>query len=202
VPHVPDSSAIRALLPHVGCDCYAIDPAGRFVWRDSLAEIDLGGIAQGFVGGCIADTLRALGLNDFLIDVSGDVVTGGHRPGGGAWRIGIQHPRQPDSLLVRVEMPTACVTTSGDYEQFFMHDGVRYHHVFDPHTGWPVRGVTSVSIFTDDPVAADCYTKVVFVLGPERGRAFLDARPDLRGLIVSESPSGVLHQTWSDGGPP
>jgi thiamine biosynthesis lipoprotein len=198
MPHVPAPDSIRALLPHIRCDAYEITADGRFVWRDSLAEIDLGGIAQGFVAACVADTLRALGRRDFLIDVSGDIVCGGRRPGGAPWRIGIQNPRRPDSLLARLDLDVTAVTTSGAYEQFFEQDGKRYHHVFDPRTGWPATGATSVTVLSSDPIAADCYATAVFVMGPERGLAFLERRPDLRGVIVTEPSPGRLHLAWSD----
>lgn len=199
-PHVPDSAAVQALLPHIGCDRFEILSDGRFVWHDPEAAIDLGGIAQGFVAGCVAESLRALGLENFLIDVSGDLVAGGHRPDGRRWRLGIQNPRRPDSLLARMELDAVAVTTSGDYEQFFIRDGVRYHHIFDPRTGWPARGVASVTVFSDDPVAADCYATAIFVLGPERGLAFLRERSDLRGAIVTEM-QGTLHVAWDDEAP-
>jgi thiamine biosynthesis lipoprotein len=198
-PRVPEPGEIAAALAHVGCDVFAIGADGRFEWRDPVAEIDLGGIAQGFVAGCVADTLRAMGLSRFLVDISGDLVASGTRAAGGAWRIGIQHPRRPDSLLARLPLDVAAITTSGDYEQYFERDGVRYHHVIDPNTGVPARGAVSVSVLAADPVAADCYTKVVFVLGAERGLAFLNARPDLRGIVVRETTPGVLQVDTSDG---
>jgi thiamine biosynthesis lipoprotein len=198
--HVPDSSAVRAALHHVGCEVYTLMPDGRLVWNDAEAMLDLGGIAQGYVAQCVADTLRGRGVRDFLIDISGDLVAGGERPGGGPWRIGVQHPRRPDSLLARLRLDAAAVTTSGDYEQFFESGGRRYHHVFDPATGRPVdNGVVSVTVLSDDAVDADCYTKVIFVLGPERGLELLEARPDLRGLVVSEPRPGRLEVRWSDG---
>jgi thiamine biosynthesis lipoprotein len=197
-PHVPDSAQVRAALAHVGCDTWSLTPEGRFVWHDDRAEIDLGGIAQGYVAGVVAESLQALGLHDFLIDVSGDIVCGGRRADGRAWRIGVQHPRRPDSLLTRFDLDVAAVTTSGDYEQFFVDSGRRYHHIFDPATGWPASRVVSATVLADDPVAADCYAKVVFVLGPERGLAFLDARPDLRGLLVTEPEPGRVVVHWSD----
>jgi len=197
-PRVPADTEIAAALAHVGCEVFAITPDGRFEWRDDRAEIDLGGIAQGFVAGCVADSLRAMRLTRFLIDISGDLVTSGARADGGPWRIGIQHPRRPDSLAARLALDVAAITTSGDYEQTFERDGVRYHHILDPHSGRPARDVASVSVLCADPVAADCYTKVVFVLGAERGIAFLDARPDLRGIVIQVAPGGRLELRTSD----
>jgi len=174
-----------------------LSPEGHLRWNDAVAELDLGGIAQGFVCERIADLLQARGIHRFLVDVSGDIVTAGRRADGGPWRIGIQDPRRPDSLLATVVLDARAVTTSGDYEQFFEATGVRYHHIFDPATGWPVRGMQSATVVADDPVAADCYAKVVFVLGPDRGLAFLESRPDLRGVLVSESAPGRRSVQWT-----
>jgi len=196
-PHVPDSTAVRAVVAHHGCEVYTLTADGRLQWNDPVAEIDLGGIAQGYVCQCIAGLLQSRGMTRFLVDVSGDITTAGRRADGGAWRVGIQDPRRPDSLLATLALDAPAVTTSGDYEQFFEADGRRYHHIFDPASGWPARGVQSATIVADDPVAADCYAKVVFVLGPERGLAFLDARPALRGVLVSEPEPGRRAVQWS-----
>jgi thiamine biosynthesis lipoprotein len=196
---VPHSSEVDSVRAHVGCDVFTIGTDGRLVWNDDRAEIDLGGIAQGYVARCVADTLRSMGLGRFLIDISGDLVASGTRAGGGPWRVGIQHPRRPDSLIARLQLDVGAITTSGDYEQYFERDGVRYHHVIDPKTGMPARGMVSASVLAEDPVAADCYTKVVFVLGPERGLEFLAARPDLRGIVITMAPNGTAAVRTSDG---
>ncbi len=191
-PHVPAPEEIASVLQHVGCEMYALAPDGRVVWLDTQARIDLGGIAQGYVAACLADTFGARGIERFLITISGDIAVAGERPDGGPWRVGVQNPRQPDSLLASVPMQWAAVTTSGDYEQFFVEKGVRYHHVFDPATGYPARGAASVSVWSNDPVAADAYATALFVLGPERGLAFVDSRPDLAALFVVEGTDGGL----------
>lgn len=190
-PRVPPADSLAALLSHVGCEVYELAEDGTFRWRDGQAEIDLGGIAQGYVAGCVADTLRALGIERFLINVSGDVFVGGERPGGGPWRVGIQHPRAVDSLLATTPMHWPAVTTSGDYEQFFVADGVRFHHIFDPATGRPARRVASVSVFARQALDADCYATALFVLGPERGLPLLEGHADLEGLFVRDTGDGV-----------
>ena len=197
-PRVPPADSLAALLEHVGCDVYALGPRGAFEWRDPRAQLDLGGIAQGFVAGCIGDTLRGRGITRFLINVSGDVFVGGERPGGGPWRVGIQHPRQTDSLLATTPMQWPAVTTSGDYEQFFVADGVRYHHIFDPATGRPGRRAISVSVFARDALDADAYATAMFILGPERGLPILNGNPHLEGLFVVDTPHSLEVHT-SDG---
>ena len=110
----------------------------------------------------------------------------------------MQSPTDPDGLIAEFDVSDESVATSGDYMRYFDHDGHRYHHILDPHTGRPARDIASVSVLSNDPIAADCYTKVVFVLGRERGLAFLNARPDLRGVIVRETSPGHLAMLWSD----
>jgi thiamine biosynthesis lipoprotein len=196
-PRVPAPAALDSLIRHVGCDVYAVRN-GRIAWLDDHARIDLGGIAQGFVAGRAGEVLEAHGITSYLVDMSGDIVTAGRHPSGRAWRIGIQHPRAPDSLLASVALRWRAVTTSGDYETAFFAGGVRYHHVFDPASGWPVRGVASVSVFSDDPIAADCYATALFVMGPERGLRFAAERPDLEAFVVADA-SDSLSVRWSSG---
>lgn len=201
-PHLPDRAQVESLLAHVGCEVYALQSDGRLVWLDDEAQLDLGGIAQGLVAARAGELLQAHGIDNYLVDVSGDIACRGLHPSGRPWRIGVQHPRQADSLLARLSLEWAAVTTSGDYEQSFEVNGVRYHHIIDPKTGFPAPGVASVSVFSDDPVAADCYATAVFVLGVERGLRFVEQRADLEALIV-EAPTGgdSLHLVshWSSG---
>ena len=84
--------------------------------------------------------------------------------------------------------------TSGDYERFFIVDGVRYHHILDPATGRPARGCQSVTVLAPTAAEADACATAAFVLGPSRGLAFLRARPGVRGVIVDAA--GGLH--WTD----
>jgi thiamine biosynthesis lipoprotein len=197
--HIPTAAEIDTLLRHVGCDVYRIDAAGRLHWNDPQAQLDLGGIAQGLVAQRIAEVLETHGFSRFLINVSGDLVARGRRPDGGAWRIGVQHPRQPDSLLTRLSLSMAALTTSGDYEQVVFEDGIRLHHIFDPATGWPARGAASVSVLSNDAIDADCYATAVFVLGPEKGMQFLESKSNLEGLISFEDATGALHVLRSSG---
>jgi len=198
-PAVPARADIDRLLQHIGCDVYRITPEGTLHWNDPEARIDLGGIAQGLVAQRTADILRQEGFENFLINVSGDILVGGTRPDGQAWRIGVQDPRRPEGLVARLSLVRPALTTSGDYEQAFFADGQRYHHIFDPMTGFPARGCASVSVFCNDAIDADCYATAVFVLGPQKGLAFLESRPDLEGLITVETSPGSVRVLQSSG---
>ena len=196
---IPPADDIRDLLQHVGCEVYSIDETGRLHWNDPQAQLDLGGIAQGLVAQRTAQVLEAHGFSSFLINVSGDIVVRGQRPDGRAWRIGVQHPRQADSLVARLSLSMPALTTSGDYEQVFFENGMRLHHIFDPATGWPANGSASVSVFSNDPIDADCYATAVFVLGPKKGLQFLESKADLEGLITFEDEAGNLRVLQSSG---
>lgn len=156
--------------------------------------IDLGAIAEGWAADRVAELLKSRGVRNAIIDVGGDLRLLGGRPGREFWRIGVKHPREAGALLATFELRDIAVSTSGDYERFFVEDGVRYHHILDPATGQPARGCRSVTVLAPTAAEADACSTAAFVLGPERGLDFLRARPGVRGLIVDAA--GGLH--WTD----
>ncbi|MFN7979050.1 MAG: FAD:protein FMN transferase [Vicinamibacterales bacterium] len=148
-------------------------------------RVHLGGIGKGYAVDRAIAILRGAGLADFMIQAGGDLYVAG-RAGDEPWRLGIQDPRGPggDSFAV-VELEDATFSTSGDYERFFLKDGVRYHHILDPKTGEPARGCRSVTIVARQALWADGLSTGVFILGPERGMALVERLPDVEAVIVT-----------------
>ena len=136
----------------------------------------------------------ACGIRNAIIDAGGDLRIIGARPGKDFWRIGVKHPRDPGALLLTFDLRDTAIVTSGDYERFFISDGVRYHHILDPATGQPARDCQSVTVLAPTAAEADACATAAFVLGPSKGLAFLRARPGVRGVIVGAA--GELH--WTD----
>jgi thiamine biosynthesis lipoprotein len=135
-------------------------------------QIDLGGIAKGYIADCIADELRARGVKSALLNFGGNVVTIGAKPDGTPWTIGLQTPdkERDQAYWAAVKCVDGVVVTSGVYERGFNLHGVRYHHILDPRTGWPVQnGIRSVTICTQRSLLADALTTALFVLGTEEG---------------------------------
>ena len=165
--------------------------------RDSV-PFDLGGIAKGYAVDRLHALLDTLGYRVHLVQAGGDMRVGGLKPGG-PWRIGIRHPRQTDSLAgtLRVESSRA-VSTSGDYERFFLKDGKRYHHIFDPRTGRPAGPWCSVTVLAAESIWADALTEPLFVMGPVRGQALL-SRMGAEALWMRETPGGGLCHVASPG---
>lgn len=156
--------------------------------------LDLGAIAKGWAVDLAMEKLMARGIRNAIIDAGGDLRIIGARPGKDFWRIGVQHPRDPGTLLMTFELGDTSIVTSGDYERFFIADGVRYHHILDPATGQPARSCQSVTVLAPTAVEADACATAAFVLGPAKGLAFLRSRPWVRGVIVGAD--GKLH--WTD----
>jgi thiamine biosynthesis lipoprotein len=159
-------------------------PAVRFTGPD--VEIDLGGIAKGYAVDRAADALRARGIAQALVNVGGDLVAIGGAQDGEPWRIGIQSPWEPGRLAGEATIRDAAIATSGDYLQFFMHRGERYHHLLDPATGAPRRTpVRSLTIMATTCMAADTAATTVYGMPRARAERILAARaPGAR--IVSE----------------
>ena len=187
--NVPAESVLRALRPAVNAALLTLTD-DRAALQQAGMSIDLGGIAKGYAIDRAILTLQQHGIQQALVNAGGDIRCLGARPDGNPWRVGIQHPRQ-EGLLGVLEVETRAVATSGDYERYFMQDGIRYHHIFDPRTGQPVRDCQSVTILAPTAEIADVFATAVFVMGAERGKAFLETQPDVSGLIVRADGSIV-----------
>jgi thiamine biosynthesis lipoprotein len=150
---------------------------GRLVLQRDSAVFDLGGIAKGFVIDHLHAILDSLGYPDHILKAGGDMLLGGHKSRGSdpePWMLGIRHPRSGEGVagILKLAEPLA-VSTSGDYERFFIQDGIRYHHVFDPRTGKPARPYCSVTVLAANSLLADRLTKPLFILGPSAGARLL-----------------------------
>lgn len=138
--------------------------------------LDLGAIAKGDAAARAREVLRRQGITAGLVQVGGSVATLGRRPDGEPWSIAIQHPRREQDYLTILSLDEGFVDTAGDYQRYFEHEGVRYHHILDPRTGMPARGLASVTVLTNRGDQADALATAAFVLGPEAGYRFLEQR--------------------------
>lgn len=140
-------------------------------------HIDLGGIACGYAVDLAIESLRRWGIRDGLVNVSGDIFALGHAPDGSPWRIGIRSPFDARAVIAEVELTDRAIATSGDYEQFFMYRGTRYHHLMDPERAAPRRSfVHSVTVVADRCGDADAASTAIFGMEPAAARRLLSAR--------------------------
>lgn len=152
-------------------------------------RIDLGGIAKGYGVDCAAGVLRAAGIRDALIEISGNMAAVGHPPGRDAWRIGVRDPRDRMVSLGEIQLRDRAISTSGQYEQFVAVNGEAYGHILDPRTGWPVSGVLGTTVIAPTAMAADAWSTAFLVLGPREARRLAKERSDLDLILVVPAAS-------------
>ena len=182
-PALPDGEAIQACLQHIGYRHLNIEN-GVMTKDDPAIRIDMGGIAKGYCVGQAAATLRDMGIESALIYAGGDVFALGRR-GKALWKVGIRSPRGND-ILGFMEVENLAVMGSGDYERFFEHEGKRYHHIFDPRTGYPAEGIQGATLLHADPMLADAWNTAVFVLGEKKGRALVETLPGMEVVMITD----------------
>ena len=148
-------------------------------------HIGFGGIGKGFSADRVRALLHAKGVENGLINASGDLTAWGRRANGQAWKIGIAHPDQPDNMLLWLPVEhELCLATSGNYEQYFEQDGIRYGHTIDPRNGRPVAGIKSVTVVSPSAELSDALATAVTVLGLDDGMELLNRLPNTHGIMI------------------
>ncbi|WP_170415669.1 FAD:protein FMN transferase [Ruegeria atlantica] len=170
---VPSDAEIQAALDSVGQDrLLALDSEnGTLAKSDAGVGINLSAIAKGYGIDAVAATLRDAGIENYMVEIGGDLVTMGQNDKGESWRIGIEKPEAgAQNLQLVVQLDDLGMATSGDYKNFFEQDGVRYSHVIDPTTGRPItHRTTSVTVLAENAMMADAWATAMLALGQEKG---------------------------------
>ena len=168
-------------------------------FKNPGTRIDLGGIGKGYAVDKAISVLKQNGISSALINFAGNIYTFGTPPGKDSWVIGLQHPRESEGLLGTFDIKDKAVSTSGDYEKFFIIEGKRYSHIIDPRTGNPVKGIVSATIVTGNAARADALSTGVFVLGLEKGMDLIEQLSDVEGIIVYKDTNSKLSTKTSSG---
>jgi len=161
----------------------AIQIEGDHVYLPAGMNIGLGGIAKGYAVDRASQVLRDEGFADSLVDGGGDILVSGTNQGE-PWRLGIQDPRAAHGQMIgMVKLTAGALVTSGDYERFRIVNGIRYHHIIDPRTGYPANASISVSVLAPEAEKAVVLAKGIFMLGAEKGLA-LARREKVDALVI------------------
>jgi len=197
-PRIPTAMELDIAAQYVDYRRIHLDADRRTVFLEKPGmRIDIGGIGKGFAAEKAAAVMREIGATGGLVGVAGDLRTFGRRADGTAWPIGMQHPREAGKILATLDATDEAVSTSGDYERYFMQDGVRYHHILDPKTLQPARLCQSVTIIAPDATTADALATGVFVMGPARGMALVE-RLGLGAVIVNAQGMVIVSSRLRD----
>lgn len=182
---IPSQAELDAVRPFLHLENLQLDKASRTVFlRKPGMRVDIGGIGKGYAADLAADVMKHAGATAGVVAISGDIKTFGRMPDGERFVFGIEHPRKEGALLGRLELEDEAVSTAGDYQRYFMKDGVRYHHILDPRTLQPARACQSVTVVAKDGVLADGLDTGIFVMGPEKGMALIESLDGVEGVIV------------------
>jgi len=181
---IPKDEEIKECLRNVGY-LHLLFKNGELHKDNPAVKIDFGGIAKGYALAEAARVLKDNGVISALIDLGGDVYVLGKK-GATPWKVGIKNPRG-EGILGYIEAKDQAVASSGDYERFFIEKGKRYHHIFNPETGYPTEGVTGVTVVHPDPVLAQAWAKIPFVLGAQKGIQALNKIKGMQAVIVTAS---------------
>lgn len=157
-------------------------------------KIDLGGIAKGFAVQKCLNLLKQAGVQNALVNAGGDTGLLGDKFGQN-WLVAIKHPRQADKQAALLPLANEAISTSGDYERYFIEDGQRYHHILNPKTGKSATGLVSVSVIGPDAMTTDALSTTLFILGKEQGFALLKQFDGYEAIIIDEE----LQMYFSDG---
>jgi thiamine biosynthesis lipoprotein len=174
---------------------------GKAFLEEDGMRLDLGAIAKGYAVDRSVGRLKELGARHFIVDLGGNL--------GVYWEgtrlldstratIYVRHPRREGELFGHFDVGTCGVSTSGDYQRFFIVDGTHYHHLINPRTGMPVHDMVSATVIAGNATQADALSTIVFILGRERGMELLEDLPDVEGMIVYEEGDS-LHMMVSSG---
>ncbi len=186
---VPDQPSIDRVLAHVGMDKIELDQEHlRLLKKDAELGIDLSAIAQGYTVGAIANLLEANGIQNYMVEVGGEMKVKGRKANGDEWRIAIEKPtpftREVQKIISIHQENGEAVMTSGTYRNFFEEDGKVYSHILNPKTGRPVdHNLLSVTVLHDDPTWADAWDTALLCLGEDEGYQVAEAN-HLRALFI------------------
>jgi len=187
-PKLPSKAEIERRRALVDYRRVELDRAASAVRLPKAHLIGLGGIAKGYIVDRAAGVLKQAGIRAFLVQAGGDLYGAGRKPDGSPWVSGIQDPRGPEgSSFATIELTDHAFSTAGDYARSYVIGKRRYHHIIDPHTGYPATASRSVTVWAEDATTADAVDDAVFILGPEAGLKLAEATPGVGVVIVDKN---------------
>ena len=198
----PSVTSIDSLMSTVGYN--KISLKGRQVFKENKnTMLDCSAIAKGYGSDVVAAFLKKRGIENFMVEIGGEVVTQGISEKRVPWRIGVTKPTE-DSLSIGDELQTVlnvtnkAMATSGNYRNFYYKDGKKYAHTIDPKTGYPVQhSLLSATVLANNCATADAYATSFMVMGIEKAKAVLERHPELMAYFIYSDKKGELAVWYS-----
>lgn len=203
---LPSQEALDAAAQHCDISDLVIDEEAKTVYlSDPAMSLDVGSVGKGYAVEMVAQAAEARGLTSALISVGGNLRAIGTKPDGSQWSGGVENPwnssevyTASSSYVSGVNMSDMALVTSGNYQRYYVVDGVRYHHLIDPDTLWPARYFDSVSVLSPDSGAADCLTTGLFCMPLEEGQKLVESLDGVEALWCTPDGDIISSSGWSD----
>lgn len=194
----PSTELIEERLEQVGYHFLILNEDDQTALRTSDIFVDLSGIAKGYGVDAVSEYLLEQGVDNHLVNIGGDIRAQGQRDSTTHWRIGLEAPVEGRQVVRHIlPIKNVALVGSGDYRNYFEHQGVRYSHTIDPTSGMPIsHNLAAVTVISDNATDADGYSTAMMVMGPEEGLAFAN-RHDLAVLFITRE-SGEYNSLMSD----
>ncbi|MBR1485252.1 MAG: FAD:protein FMN transferase [Prevotella sp.] len=197
---MPSKAQVDSLLQLVGMRLLTLSSDARTLSKaNPRVTLDFSAIAKGYGSDVVARLLRKKGIENFMVEIGGEVVTSGVNASRLPWRIGVTKPTEDSLSTGSQELQTVlnvtdrAMATSGNYRNFYYKGGRKYAHTIDPHTGYPVQhSILSATVLAPNCATADAYATSFMVMGMERAREVLDRHPELMAYFIYSDADGQL----------
>ncbi len=181
----PTPAAIAQSVRNINYKYVQLDSKNKTVFiTNKGTKIELGAIGKGYIANQIKELLISYGIQSGLVNAGGDLVCWGKNYEGYPWRVGIADPNKKESYIAWLPLENQAVATSGSYERFALIDGEKFSHIIHPKTGYPVKGLQSVTIISPDPELCDAIATSVFLMGLEQGLSFVNQFEDIQCFMI------------------
>ncbi|WP_246202951.1 FAD:protein FMN transferase [Fulvivirga lutimaris] len=188
VTKLPTEEEIKASVSKINYHDIILDEENQTVFlKNNGMKIGFGAIGKGYAANKGRKIMLELGIKSGIVNAGGDLITWGKEANGNDWSIGIADPKNKTHVLAWITVGQMAVVTSGNYEKFIDIDGQRYSHIIDPITGYPVRGLKSVTIICPDAELADALATSTFILGKEKGLSLINQLKGVEVLLVDDN---------------
>lgn len=187
---------VDSIMQYVGYEKIRLN-GNHIIKTNENVMIDFNAIAQGYSVDLVGAFLEKQGIENYLVDIGGEVLANGKKPGLGLWKVGIEKPTEnstsPRTIKAVVSLKNRAMATSGNYRKYYEKNGVRYSHTINPKTGYPVKhSMLSASVMARDAVTADAFATAFMVMGLDKAKEMVNQREELEAYFIFTNPEGVM----------
>ncbi len=198
---MPTETQIKTSVEKIGYQKIELNQEEQTVFlQQEGMRIGFGAIGKGYAADRAKELLISKGVKGGIVNASGDLTTWGTRETGEKWMVGITNPMDKDKIFTWLPIVESSVATSGDYEKYIIFKGKKYSHIIDPRTGYPTKGVTSVSIFAKKAELCDALATAVFIMGRDSGIHLINQLDGVEVVLVDNKKkihksAGIVFET-------